>query len=445
MPQFAVREVPRLSVSKGLRRPPPKHDPTKEYKFRYKSKRHRSLPHVVKFSGGRSSGMLLFALLENGLLDRARGDVIVFNNTSAEHPSTYRFVRDCMFTARRYGIPFYQVEFQTYEDARRGEWTRLPTYRLVCDTPKSDANVDGFHWRGEVFEELLSWAGYVPNQFNRICTRHLKLEATRTFLKDWLASRPTIPRLGHYGNASRIDPDAAYRRHKESQGGVPREIFLRKREFVWSRPHFRPEQRYEDFCPGWEPFDSPALRGKTLGDKAWFGKGGVEYVAFIGLRSDEPHRIQRVADRNDTTTGYEGEHVYMPLDDMAVTREDVNAFWERQEWDLSLPEDTALSNCVYCFLKGALNLQAIHARMGVEKESTVPGFGPLAGTPCELAWWNQLESKYGRDLVAEKRSIRGKTTRIGFFGTNQFSYKDLGSGADLGVLADTMLPCDCTE
>ena len=118
--------------------------------------------------------MLLFALLENGLLDRDRGDVILFNNTSAEHPDTCRFVRHCMRKARGYGIPFFQIEFQTYEDARRGEWTRLPTYRLVNDEPRSRENPDGFHWRGEVFEELLSWKGYVPNRFNRICTQQLK-------------------------------------------------------------------------------------------------------------------------------------------------------------------------------------------------------------------------------------------------------------------------------
>ena len=152
VPKFVVRDVPRLTLSQGLRRAPPRRDPTKEYRFRYRSKRHGALPHVVKFSGGRSSGMLLFALLENGLLKRERGDVIVFNNTSAEHPNTYRFVADCMRTARRYGIPFYQIEFQTYEDSRRGEWTRLPTYRMVNDTPKSDANLDGFHWKGEVFD-----------------------------------------------------------------------------------------------------------------------------------------------------------------------------------------------------------------------------------------------------------------------------------------------------
>ncbi|SMN10898.1 hypothetical protein SPBRAN_1073 [uncultured Candidatus Thioglobus sp.] len=42
-------------------------------------------PHIVKFSGGRSSGMMLMNMLENNQLDPKRSDVIVFNNTSTEH------------------------------------------------------------------------------------------------------------------------------------------------------------------------------------------------------------------------------------------------------------------------------------------------------------------------------------------------------------------------
>lgn len=445
MSEFTIRDVPKLAVSRALQKAPAKHDRTKVYRFRYKAKKHRHLPHVVKFSGGRSSGMLLFALLENGLLNRERGDVIIFNNTSAEHPDTYKFVRDCMHTARQYGIPFFQVEFQTYEDARRGEWTRLPTYRLVNDAPKSAANIGGFHWQGEVFEELLSWTGYVPNQFNRICTKHLKLDVTRSFLKDWLTAKPTIPRLGHYGNESRIDPETTFHRHQENQGKVPRDIFMRKRAYVWRRPHVRPEQRYVDFFAEWSSFQNAALQGKSFGDKARFGKGGVEYVAFIGLRSDEPHRIQRVEERNEGTAGYEGEHVYMPLHDMAVTRKDVNDFWDRQVWSSSLPQDTSLSNCVYCFLKGALNLQQVHAQMEKAKQDEVEGFGPLTDTPCDLAWWSRIESEYGRDLKAERRPIRGTATRIGFFGGSDVAYDDLRAGTDLDRLAETMLPCDCTE
>ena len=441
---FAIRNVPRLSVSKQVQRPET-YDPAAEHWFRYKAKNHPNLPHVVKFSGGRSSAMLLFVLLENGLLDRDRGDVIVFNNTSSEHPYTYVFVQHCMQVARRYGIPFFQVEFQTYEDARRGEWTRLPTYRLVNNEPKSPENPDGFHWRGELFEELVSWKGYVPNKFNRICTQHLKLDATRGFLKDWLSSRPTIPRLGHYGDGPRIDPETAFRRHLENQGGVPKDIYLQKRSYVWRRPHSRPKQQYGDFCPDWHPFVNKVLTGKTFGDKAWFGRGGVEYVALIGLRGDEPHRIQRVEGRNESTAGYEGEHVCMPLHDMAVTRNDVNAFWDSQDWDLLLPKDANLSNCVFCFLKGVGKLRDVRARMGEVKQTSITGFGALEGTPCDLDWWSHMESKYGRDLHAEGRPIRAGATRIGFFGSDPSTYDDLEAGRDTNELIDTMLPCDCTE
>ena len=172
---------------------------------------------------------------------------------------------------------------------------------------------------------------------------------------------------------------------------------------------------------------------------------GVAYVAFIGLRGDEPHRIQRMEARNDTAAGYEGEHVHMPLNDMAVTRDDVNAFWERQDWVLALPKDTSLSNCVYCFLKGAANLSAIHARMDDAQDTKAPGFGPLADTPCDLRWWMRIEEQYGRNLQAEKRMVRSSATHIGFFGTHSFAYGDLADGRDLDALRGTTLPCDCTE
>ena len=447
----SLHDVPRLVISKRLRTLPLPHDPAKEYQFRYRAKKHQNLPHVVKFSGGRSSGMLLFTLLENSILDPKRGDVIVFNNTSSEHPDTYRFTRDCQEASNRYGVPFFWVEFQTYEDARNGEWTRLPSYRLVNDRPKSPSNLEGFHWRGEVFEELLSWSGYVPNQFSRICTLHMKLEATRLFLKDWLACKQAIPRLGHYGNGSRVDMDVMYRRHRRNQGSVPEDIFQRKRAYALTRPHARPEQRYNDFSPAWRPFDNAALKSKTYGDKAWFGDGGVEYVAFVGLRGDEQLRVKRVEARNEgpAESGYAGEHVYMPLSDMAVAREDVNAFWNRQDWDLSLPKGGSLSNCVYCFLKGTTNLQGVHRRMEQEKRRETSEFGSLVDTPSDVAWWTRIEKTYGRDLKAEKRDITGnpESNFLGFFGSNRFSYEVLAQSdhSDLAEFSGTLLPCDCTE
>ena len=196
-----MRAIPKLSISRKLQRS--KHyDPDKTYSFRYRSKDHQELPHVVKFSGGRSSGMLLFTLLENGFLKQERGDVVVFNNTSCEHPETYKFAAECKKRVEAAGIPFFFIQFQTYEDARQGEWRRISSYRLVNEHPFSETNPDGFQWRGEAFEEMLSNKAYLPNQFTRVCTLSLKLEITRQFLRDWFASKKKHPAFGTW--ASRI-------------------------------------------------------------------------------------------------------------------------------------------------------------------------------------------------------------------------------------------------
>lgn len=454
--EAGVQHVPRLVVSHHGDRRRKSYCPDTEYQFRYEAKRHVDLPHVVKFSGGRSSGMLLFTLLENDILKADRGDVIVFNNTSAEHPATYDFVRHCKTVVEeRYGIPFFWVEFQTYEDARNGEWTRLPSYRLVKPVPFSESTPDGFHWRGEVFEEMLSWSGFVPNQFTRNCTNNLKLRATRDFLRDWFACKDEIERLGHHGHTSRLDPDVMHGRHKENGGGVPRKIYLEKKQFVMSRPTSRPSQKFLDFSPSFRPVANPALLGKSYGQKAFFGKGGIEYVAFVGLRYDEMRRVMKVQRRNSggpESDGYEGEYVYMPLSEMRVTKPDVTAFWTDQEWDLQIEPDAPLSNCTFCFLKGVANLKEVRASMQHQLNLGVEGYGSLLDTPADLNWWIRMEQQYGRDLDAEDRPVREglKNRFVGFFGTSRgFSYETLSKAgenkASLKEFEESILPCDCTE
>lgn len=450
-----IRAAPLLRVANGEQR-------TGDYEseqgslLRYRARAHGDLPHVMKFSGGRSSGMLLFTLLENGLLSAERGDVVVFNNTSCEHPETYRFAATCKeIVEQRYGIPFFWVEFQTYEDARRGEWARIRSYRLVNGRPLSEHNPRGFRWRGEVFEELLSHAAYVPNQFRRVCTSTLKLEATRLFLKDWFAGKESIPRLGHGRSHSRVDPDALYRRHRSSRGAVPREIFLRKKEYVLSRSPCRPPQRFSDFSAVAKPFTNPTVKDKVYGDSAWFGPGGIEYVAFIGLRGDEQLRVAKVEARRanaHANPDYEGEHVYLPFSAMNVSKRDVNTFWERQSWGLQLPGDGALSNCVYCFLKGVGTLEQVHDTMQRRQNADVPGFGSLVDTPCDVGWWTAMEQRYGRNLDAEKRVRTGadSSSFVGFFGASSgFSYQVLADSrrerTDLSRFANSVLPCDCTD
>lgn len=449
-----MQAVPKLSIS-GEIEASKRYNPDKAYKFRYRSKHHREFPHVVKFSGGRSSGLLLFTLLENGFLKQERGDVVVFNNTSCEHPETYKFVVECKKRVEATGIPFFFVQFQTYEDARQGEWRRITSYRLVNDRPFSKDNPDGFQWRGEVFEEMLSHKAYLPNQFKRVCTQSLKLEVTRLFLRDWFASKTDIPHLGHGVGQSQVDTDQLHKLHIRAGGGVPEDILLAKKRFVLNRPTCRPQQLYKDFSSPSNTFENPSLKDKVFGRKAWFGDGGIQYVAFIGLRGDEQLRVARVETRSSNphaNAGYEGEHVYMPLAKMQVSKEDVNAFWGQQSWDLNLPRNGALSNCVYCFLKGVHNLSQVHTAMETQKSETIEEFGSIIDTPCDVDWWMHKEHKYGRDLETEKRTRTNPDAPdfIGFFGMSSgFSYDVLATyakeGGNLEEFSDAVLPCECTE
>ena len=447
-----MNAIPRLRVSRQLEKAD-KYDPDRTYLLRYRARTHRHLPHVVKFSGGRSSAMLLFTLLENQILKAERGDVVVFNNTSCEHPETYRFAAECRKrTEKNYGIPFFFIEFQTYEDARQGEWRRLPSYRLVNDRPVSDENPAGFHWRGEVFEEVVSHKAYLPSPYRRVCTTDLKLEPTREFLADWLAAKPGIDALGHGATESLVDLDEMCRRHQRAGGGVPYEILLNKRRFVLGRPPNRPAQSYADFSSAFQSFDNATTARSVFGGRARFGASGAEYVALIGLRGDEPLRVARVQARASdphANAGYEGEHVYMPFASMHVSRDDVNQFWKCQEWNLGLDPAGDLSNCVYCFMKGAKKLGSVHAAM--QDPLAITDFGPTDGTPSDIKWWRGMEDTYGRDLIKEKRPRRqpNGSTRIGFFGLSDFNYdivaRSVSAPDALAAFEDSVLPCECTE
>ena len=459
-----------------------------DYKLRYASPEHEALPHVVKFSGGRSSGMLLFTLLERGMLKAKRGDVVVFNNTSAEHPATYEFVRHCKAVCEKtHGVPFFWTEFQTYESAVAGAYTRLPAYRFVNDQPHSEDNPDGYHSRGEVFEELVSWTGYLPNQFSgRICTSWMKLFVSKEFLRDWFALKEGIDRLGHFGSASRINLDDTYATHQRNGGETPRDIFLRKKEFCFARPPHRPAMKFADFSPvaDYKQIDASELAGKSIGGRVRFsGDFSVDYCAFVGFRGDEPQRLAKMRARlnnadeeanpeadGDDAESYlaapEGEHVYAPLVQLGKTKDDVVEFWRKKDWGLQLPSDANLSNCVYCFLKGGNGLWQLARRHESANKKIPAGMRAKKGTPADIHWWIDIENKYGRDLLAEGRKITnkeilkdGEKPVIGFFGLmNKMSYGKIdelstefrnrklrGKRRNIFLSEFQNLPCDCTD
>ena len=408
-----------------------------EFSIRYEMDEHRAWPHVLKFSGGRSSAMLLISLLKNRQLKPSRGDVIVFNNTSAEHPATYEFASTCKNIAEeRYNIPFFWIEFKTYEDARRGKWSRLSNYRLVKNHPFAQNRPYGYRYKGEVFEEMLSWKQRLPNHLQRLCTQHLKLETTINFLADWFALKPEISRLGHWHGESRVN----------FHGRDDLKEIVR---YHLSTSEVRPSQKFRDFTKA-SPVrrSSSALKNKSFdGTAEMKGSDPVDFITLVGLRADEFQRVARVKARNNNVLADDrdrlahGEHIYTPLADNGIAKKDTMKFWEKQSWDLQIPHSVNYSNCVYCFMKGKKAIRQIIKR---QSENPIPR--KYRNTPIDIAWWIDIENRYARRVASTKNE--NSMTRFGFFGANSSTtYSSLheDTEGDQCVLVDDSMPCDCTD
>ena len=402
----------------------------------YRREEHREWPHVVKFSGGRSSAFMLLALLKSCVLKPSRGDVILFNNTSAEHPATYRFAAICKRIAEdRYNIPCFWVEFQTFEDARRGRWRRLSSYRLVQPYRFRETHALGYRYRGEVFEELLSWKQQLPTRFARLCTQHLKLAPTAAFLQDWFGRKEDTPRLGHWYGVSQID-ESQYR----DRSAIARQHL--------NQPPARAPQIFERFTRArLLTIRNRHLNGKIHdGIATLLGENAIQFVSLVGLRADEPRRVARIEARNDLTVDLDdhnrladGEYVYAPLADTGIDKEEVLSFWRQQRFDLGLPPAENRSNCVYCFMKGERLLSQL-----ATGERRVNG---KHLTPDQIAWWVDIEARYARVRQASRNAA--EMTRFGFFGANaDLTYKQIEQAARAGAIVGEdreALPCDCTD
>lgn len=395
----------------------------------YREPEHRDYPHVVKFSGGRSSALLLFALLENNQLDARRGDVIIFNNTSAEHRRTYDFVIRCKREAERISdIPFLLTEFQTIETARDGYWRRVGSWRLAKPYLWRRNRPLGMRHRGEIFEESTSLNTRLPNRFQRLCTDHLKVQVTRQALAEWFSGAPATQRLGHWHQCSQLDERellSAFR----GRSLTPEEL-LRYTEFVRSRPFVRPSQNYSDYTSV-PRVRVPELAERAINDKVpMIGDLGVPYIGILGLRSDEPRRVRSMLNRCQG----DGALPYAPLFDAGITAADVSVFWQAQDWDLEL--DSRYSNCVFCFMKGKRNLSAI----AQDTQTRAPG-------PGQLSWWVDLEERYSRTVPEVVDGVTtGQQTRFGFFGKNASrSYATLLEPEAGNAPTQQELPCFCTD
>lgn len=120
-------------------------------------------PALVSFSGGRTSGYMLWRILQahGGTLP---GDVhVTFANTGKEMPQTLDFVKACQ---DRWGVHIEWLEYEAADDPQN-RWTAV-TY-------------DNAARNGEPFAALIKAKQYLPNPVARLCTVNLKLKPMEGF------------------------------------------------------------------------------------------------------------------------------------------------------------------------------------------------------------------------------------------------------------------------
>ena len=409
----------------------------------YRASDHEELPHIVSFSGGRSSGTLAFMAAAEGLLQPERGDLVLFANTSAEHPGTYEFAARCKERLEaEFGLPCLWLEFCTIEDAWRGEYRRKASYRLVNPVP-IEVDPDGYRSSGELFEELVCLQGILPNPHSRTCTAKLKLYPCHELLGEWLGRTAGPAHAGHHWPTALgeglVDPDRVAESYSRNGGTATTASVLRRARHLASLPAARPAQRWSDFSSAPVPESvEPGARAVAMR-----GPEATMHVRLLGLRADEPSRVDRVLSRTLFAEGAStaactvktqppGERPYFPLFDAGIDAAGVARYWRGRDFDLDIP--SGAGNCVFCFMKGTRQLVSLGSRLDERRNP---------GQPTDISWWADFEQRHLR--TAPRRNGSGRS-RFGFFGVNSATFADIVEGAEHeGRYKNGTPACDCTD
>lgn len=122
----------------------------------------------MSFSGGRTSGMLLWSILDahsGKLPDDVR---VLFANTGKEMPETLDFVREC---SERWAVQIRWLEYVDHDEPQR-------RWREVTHETASH--------EGEPFAALIGRKRLLPNPVTRICTSELKIRVMKLYAQQVL-------------------------------------------------------------------------------------------------------------------------------------------------------------------------------------------------------------------------------------------------------------------
>lgn len=136
-------------------------------------------PAQIGFSGGRSSGFMLYHILEEHEGQLPPDVHVTFQNTGKERLETLDFIHECQ---RHWGVPITWLEFD-------GVYGQGLSWKVVTyDTASRN---------GEPFDLMLQYyADYrreekgepaiLPNPVNRMCTDRMKIKASTWYMRDVL-------------------------------------------------------------------------------------------------------------------------------------------------------------------------------------------------------------------------------------------------------------------
>ena len=135
-------------------------------------------------------------------------------------------------------------------------------------------------------------------------------------------------------------------------------------------------------------FCTAELKIRRMKDFMWKIKGYKHWDNVLGLRYDEPRRVS--SSRNASERERWGN--LMPMYDAKHTVKDVLEFWQKANFDLTLPSidgQTLAGNCDLCFLKGRKTLTKL-----------------IKERPDLTTWWIAQENRIGEGTGATFRSDR---------------------------------------
>lgn len=135
-------------------------------------------PSVISFSGGRTSGYMLYHVLEAYGGSLPDGVKVVFCNTGKERPETLDFVERCSL---EWGVPIVWLEY------RHPKYSQLPV-EFGDDGPTfAVVNYATADREGRPLEAAITArrgdSGYLPNPMVRYCTIECKIKTTIRYLE----------------------------------------------------------------------------------------------------------------------------------------------------------------------------------------------------------------------------------------------------------------------